>query len=245
MNQDGSIRTPRPKFTRPITATKEKGPYFLSTQRSVFEVYSPRMLRWKKYDFDAGFIGGSHYILSTDEKESRPIHRSIAPVDSFSVFMSVNILPYYACFNQDQFKSEIRFLQAAYRVLSPKSRSYRMYRVSDDWFCDDMGRLYEKSFGKYIWRPYKLSGDLRNDITLTNRDGTTLRRPCYFFSGIAGYYPLVQTNFAFSLRYEFHHVGENRLDLRPTSIFPLESHIHKFVHSRDLSDARAQFFHYH
>lgn len=117
-----------------------------------------------------------------------------------------------------------------------------LYRISDTWTIDDLGRLFHNRKGGLIWYQFTLSGDLRNNVTLTNADNTKLCRPAYFFSGIAGYLPHVQRQFAFSLDYDFHHVQENKLDLRPDSVVPLEVRLHRYVHSRDLQDDQSNFF---
>lgn len=79
-------------------------------------------------------------------------------------------------------------------------------------------------------------------MILRNDDGTYLKRSAYFFAGVAGYVPHLQEHFVFSLKYDFHHIAENKLDLRPDSIVPLEVDLHRYVHSKDLSAEVGKFF---
>jgi len=124
-----------------------------------------------------------------------------------------------------------------------------MYRISDDNYVDDLGRLYTRDFksGKLQWRQYQLTGDLRNEITLCNSNGTRLKRPVYMFIGLSGYRPTAQDYFLASGKFDFHHVAENKLDLRPSQVVPLETHIHRYVHkeytkSKDFFTENKRFY---
>ena len=226
-----SVPTPRKTFTRDVRTVPFLPSYQISRRFYV------------KYN-----VPRSHFDTSIVDREPQRLVatstgatiRKGRPVSSATVFQDSTILPYFLLGSFKSYSAELEFLS---RQLTPSMpRVPALYRISDTWVIDDLGRLFHNRKGRYIWYQYTLSGDLRNNITLTNADQTKLNRAAYFFSGIAGYLPHAQQRFAFSLDYDFHHIQENKLDLRPDAIVPLEVRIHRYVHSHDLEDPQSNFF---
>lgn len=227
-----SIPTPRRSFTRDV----RKVPFL--------PIYQISRRFYVKYNVPRSHFDTSptKYVPQRLVTTSRgaTILTGRVPVSSATVFQDSTILPYFLIGSFKPYSAELEFLS---RQLVPSMpRVPALYRISDTWVIDDLGRLFHNREGRYIWYRYNLSGDLRNNITLTNADDTKLNRAAYFFSGIAGYLPHAQERFAFSLDYDFHHTQENKLDLRPDAIVPLEVRIHRYVHSKDLEDEQSNFF---
>lgn len=227
-----SVLTPRGTFTREVHRLPTLPAYQLNRRYHV--KYN---VPWSEFDTsDTGYHPQRLVTTST----GATIRTGRNTVSSVTVFKDSTILPYFLNGNFKSYAPELEFLS---RQLVPSMpRIPTLYRISDTWVIDDLGRLFHNRKGRYIWYQYNLSGDLRNKLTLTNVDKTSLTRSAYFFSGIAGYSPFIQHKFAFSLEYDFHHVQENKLDLRPDTIVPLEVHLHRYVHSKDLEDAQSSFF---
>ena len=230
-----SVLTPRNKFTRDVFKLPRL-PEYQQTRK----VYVKRLVSGSTTAFDPGYSSYKpQYLIST--RATTYIRRGArGSVNSATVFQTSTILPYKLKGDIRDYSAELEFL--ARQVSRTMPRVPCLYRISDSWVIDDLGRLYCSTKSGYRWYRYRLSGDLRNNITLTNADGTKLTRPAYVFSGLAGYNPHIQYHFAFSLKYDFHHVQENKLDLRPDSIVPLETDLHRYVHSKDMNDSISRFF---
>lgn len=232
-----SVPTPRNKYTRSLYRLTKTPKYELSRRFLVKYLVSRSSI-----DFNPGDSGYTPLRVSYNPRTQRGsfIRDTQYRVSSADVFWNVTILPYAYIGTQSSVQPELDFL--APQLTGKHPRVPAIYRISDTWIIDDMGRLYSRTLKGFTWYQYRLSGDLRSNITLTNSDGTHLTRPCYVFSGLAGYLPSIQRHFAFSLKYDFHHVQENKLDLRPDSVVPLETDLHRYVHSRDLTDEVGKFF---
>lgn len=146
-------------------------------------------------------------------------------------------------------------MQKSYKSFRKQSvgatRIPTLFRISSRALCDDLGRIYVRrdDSSKFMFYQYRLSigSDLRNDITLYGYGHSIdtpvkLSRSVYQFIGVAGYMPYYQSDFMFSLRYDVHHVEENRFDIRPSSLQVVHSHSHRYLHSRDLSYSKRCFF---
>ena len=228
-----SIPTPRRTFTRDVKSIPFH-PIYQISRRFHVKYNVPRSY------FNTSYSEHAPQRLVTTSTGATIVRGRPFTVSGASVFEDSTILPYSLIGRYQSYSAELEFLS---RQLTPSMpRVPALYRISDTWVIDDLGRLFHNYEGRYIWYQYHLSGDLRNNVKLTNADGTSLNRAAYFFSGIAGYYPHVQRQFAFSLDYDFHHVQENKLDLRPDTIVPLEVRIHRYVHSKDLKDEQSNFF---
>lgn len=237
-----SIPTPRNKFTRDLHSqgVKDLKPlydYYTRPLKKQFSLRDPSIYGY----FDHRQKFDTYYSISLEKGSPSLLEHSNTSIDSYYVFCSRTILPYIPKVFPAKVQNEIHHLYISY-ANQAAFRLPTLYRISDDWFIDDYGRIYDNRSGRLVWHPYNVSGKLRNNITLRNRDGTYLKRPCYFFSAIAGYHPTQQRYFAFSLKYEYHHVAENKLDLRPGSVYPLEHQVHSYVHSQDLQDPQSRFF---
>lgn len=232
-----SVVTPRGKFTRDVHTTKSTPQYQL-TGRQLVRYFVPGS---RQNPFNARSSCYEPYHLGYDVKRREGVLWTGSKVSSRTVFRDSTILPYALEGGTSGCSTELDFL-AAQLSGSVRVRVPAIYRISDDWVIDDLGRIYRAGPSGYTWRQYSLSGDFRNAVTLRNSDGTYLSRPAYFFAGVAGYVPRLQKHFVFSLKYDFHHIAENKLDLRPDSIVPLEVDLHRYVHSKDLSKDVKHFF---
>lgn len=232
-----SLVTPRGKYTRDVRATPRTPQYQLTGRKLVRYFVSGS----SRSSFNTGYSGYQPYHLGYDVKRKEGILWTGAKVSSATVFGDSSILPYALPGGVTGCSTELDFL-AAQLFGSVRVRVPALYRISDTWVIDDLGRFYRSGPSGYTWMQYKLSGDFRNEVILRNDDGTYLKRSAYFFAGVAGYVPHLQEHFVFSLKYDFHHIAENKLDLRPDSIVPLEVDLHRYVHSKDLSAEVGKFF---
>lgn len=231
------IQTPRGKKTYSIDSLNSYKPAYRETYR---DQYVPVLSEHQRAAFDSSHFDNYPYYLNVDSKGNRSIDQGQKKVSARYVFQTANILP-YSIDKKDtrNLQTEIAMLSPVYNQKTP--RVPILYRISDDFAIDDLGRIYSTGKnGRLYWRQYRLYGDLRNKFTLRNRDGSYLQQSAYFFAGIAGYNPSLQDTFAGSGRFDFHHVAENRLDLRPTAVFPLETYLHRTVHD-DLTKVRGFF----
>lgn len=231
------VLTPRNKFTRDLASLPRLPAYELS-RRVCVKYDVPR----GSFRFNTGDLKYCPQHLYFDAKRSRGVLYQDRTQRSTSdrVFRDSTILPYLLIGRPSTYQPELDFLAPIIAPTVPRVPC--VYRISDTWIIDDLGRLYRDGPDGYTWYQYRLSRDLRTNITLTNSDGTKLTRPCYVFSGLAGYLPGIQHHFAFSLKYDFHHVSENKLDVRPDGIVALETDLHRYVHSNDLRDEVGEFF---
>lgn len=231
------IDTPRNKKTLHISSVKDRNPAYLSNPRDDYAIihskyqldtFDRSTAKWDAYEIKYNNQTRQYYIDTTPHKYS-----------SRKIFKSSSVLPYFPGFQFSEYYKEIQLLGP--RLLSPY-RSRVLYRLSEKWVVDDLGRFFyfqkdshlRPNQYKLCWMRYNLSKDCRNIKTLTNDPPKklSLSLAIYTFVGLAGYNPLIQDYFINSGRYQFHHVEENKLDLRPTSVVPLEVELHNYIHDQ-------------
>lgn len=246
-----SVKTPRKKFTRPIQ-TVGRPKYLLSPRSEVryFHYEIPGSENQPFIHFDRADISLKIWLNKLSQIDSptpNPKYKLLERTkelkySSLTVFRDPSILPFAYKGSTKDVEKELLYLTAELHPLT-KTRIPAVYRISDTFICDDLGRIYEKNrWGTWTWKQYALSADARDEVYLKNSDGTYLKRSVYLFIGVAGYSPPVQAEFLYSLKYDFHHIEENKLDLRPTRIIPLEVRLHRFIHSKNLTAQVAGFF---
>lgn len=246
-----SVKTPRKKFTRPIQ-TVGRPKYLLSPRSEVmyFHADIPGSLDQPFIHFDSRHIADSIFVYrltqinsqAPNEKYKLIDKKRYEPISSLQVFRDPSILPYAYKGSPGRVTNELLYLTSEIHPLIT-TRIPAVYRISDSFICDDLGRIYQKNDrGTWTWKQYILTEDARDEVYLKNSDGTFLKRSVYLFIGVAGYSPAVQAEFLYSLKYDFHHIEENKLDLRPTRVIPLEVRLHRFIHSKNLTAKVAGFF---
>lgn len=198
--------------------------------------------------------GGTRISYLVTELKSNRVTLSIqsSNLTARDIFFNPRILPYTIDFRefsdvQSRFQPELSIVRLRYSNLYP--RVPELFRITDFSYMDDLGRFYvsnpKSPTFKLEWFPYSfsLSHSFRDNIRLPGgSDGFTIARPVYMFAGCAGYPSYYQEQYLFSLRYDFHHVEENRLDVRPDSIVPIPTAFHRYIHSKDLSEKKRNFF---
>lgn len=246
-----TVKTPRNKFTRPIQVVGR--PKYLLSPRSEVRYFHPELPGSDNQPyshFNPGLIDDKIWVNRLSQINSpspNPKYklltkeRSIA-ISSLQVFRDPSILPYTLKASPKSVENELLYLTAEIHPYV-KTRIPSVFRISDTYICDDLGRIYERNkYGYYTWKQYTLTSEARDELYLKNSDGTYLKRSVYLFIGVAGYSPPVQSEFLYSLKYDFHHIEENKLDLRPTRIIPLEVRLHRFIHSKNLTAQVSGFF---
>lgn len=236
------VYTPRNKTTHRISSVDAFHPKYKESRRDDIAVVTPDRV----YAFDTRPIESKFTPTRINIRWYPREYYLTKPRQRFtsrSVFEDPTILPYRLKVLPKQIQKEIEFL--AVSIFSPvfNKRVPKLYRISDTWCVDDLGRFFREDPKTHslVWFQYSLSGDLRNKFTLTNNDGSSLQQSAYFFVGVAGYDPRIQNHFAQSGEYDFHHVLENKLDLRPSRVVPLEIYLHRRVHEEYTKPG--EFFH--
>lgn len=236
------IDTPRRKATRVLSSIYDRNPKFRTSPRSDVSIIHSKYQRRTFNSTDPAQYQ-PYYISPPTINNGTRIPSLITrgkpnSVTALDVFLTNSILPYKPNFSFQTYEKEIELL--AKSIPSQQTRSPMLYRLSEKWVLDDLGRFYyfkkdpntPTNNRQLYWMQYNLSSDLRNTITLSNDTGRSLKLAVYTFVGLSGYHPGVQDHFISSGKYQFHHVAENKLDLRPTSIVPLESHLHNYIHDQ-------------
>lgn len=246
-----SVKTPRKKFTRPIQVVGR--PKYLLSPRSDVRYFHPELPNTEHQPdthFDTTNIRDDIWVnklTQINETAPNPKYKLLTKersqhINSLQVFRDPSILPYTLRAPVQSVENELLYLTAELHPYN-KTRIPAVYRISDTYICDDLGRIYERNrYGAYTWKQYTLTSEARDELYLKNTDGTYLKRSVYLFIGVAGYSPPVQSEFLYSLKYDFHHIEENKLDLRPTRIIPLEVRLHRFIHSKNLTAQVSGFF---
>ena len=107
----------------------------------------------------------------------------------------------------------------------------QLYRITSTEVCDQLGRHYQRaSDGKY--RIHLTTGypDLRPEVTCKG-NGTSISAYTYKWNAIAGFPRSTQSRLFFSRQYDYHHVAENRVDIRPDRILAIPTALHRYAHS--------------
>lgn len=233
------IETPRNKRTRVLSSVDDRRPkYKESIRNDIALIHSEYQLA----TFDSEYFDHAPYYISppTSSRGKYRFVKSRVKMSALEVFKDSRVLPYIPRISPDNFQKEIQLLDKSLPAPDDKTRSPMLYRLSQKWLVDDLGRFYYFFLDRsrapnsrvLRWMQYYLSGEARSRVTLTNDNGTSLTLPVYTFSGLAGYDPDIQDHFISSGRYQFHHIEENKLDLRPTRVVPLESDLHNFIHDQ-------------
>lgn len=135
--------------------------------------------------------------------------------------------------------------------VSRTGRTPTIYRITDFTFCDDFGRIYNRgdpASGQnprlLYFKRFTLSKafEFRNHTWFYSKDGD-VSLAAYIGIGLAGYDPRVQQEIYNSLKFDVHHVEENRFDLRPAALLPLPTWLHlRWVHSSDRGPIERNLF---
>lgn len=230
------IDTPRGKATRVISSVNDRHPQYKENPRNDIAIIHSE---YQLSTFDTRFDRFFPYVITPSRGgQSLSFYKLPFTPSARYVFEHENILPYEPDLSPKDHQKEMRLLVQS--IPTSYTRSPMLYRLSETWVVDDLGRFYyfEPQEGvppnrwKLRWYQYSLSGKLRNRITLKNYDGSALQLPVYTFVGLAGYHPGIQDYFISSGKYQFHHIEENKLDLRPTRVVPLETDLHNYIHDQ-------------
>lgn len=242
------IDQPRKGFTRPIRVARTAK--FDRTYRPNVRYFQGNLSNFQElaahFDAKPSRLTFNIYKLNlgptTTTQSLYEISNPNPAPSALQVFKDITILPYAIQATKSFIDKELLLLQAEYRSLQT-TRIPAVYRISASFICDDLGRIYRKNtLGLYEWFQFPIKPSGRNDITLKNLDGTYLKRALYTFNAVAGYSSYTQAHFLFTLQYDFHHVEENKMDIRPTRIVPLEVRLHRFIHSKNLEAQVGGFF---
>lgn len=223
------VYTPRGKITNRLSSVSSYHPTYSRFIRS--QVLEIRVDGFHPFDTKASDFFPHYLVLDRKSRECSIDRRTDISVSALEVFKDPRILPYRSVLSPSSYKKEVELLaNSVYSPIQPGTR--RVYRLTDTWIIDDYGRFYSLNpdTSRYEWYQYPLSGDARNRFTLRNNDGTYLKNTPYFFNAVSGYRPLVQDYFASSGYFDFHHILENKMDLRPSSVVPLEIGLHRKIH---------------
>lgn len=84
--------------------------------------------------------------------------------------------------------------------------------------------------------------DFRNHTWFQSKDGD-VSLAAYIGIGLAGYDPRIQQEIYNSLKFDVHHVEENKFDLRPSALLPLPTWLHlRWVHAGDRGSIEKNLF---
>lgn len=238
------VVTPRKKTTRDIREGYQFKPAYVHTTRPYVHYFRSQE-EVDRFPFDPGYIGWGLRVLHHNLDNGEGYYERIPPgrVRTKDVFLTESILPYIITLKRAECGRELDLLSP--EVQAKPSRVPALYRITDKAVVDDYGRFYTLN-SRGFWELYKfnIGPEMRADITLPGNSRKSISRPCYFFSALAGYNPTDQNNFLFSQQFQFHHVEENRLDIRPSRVVPLEYRIHQYIHSNDIQPEHRGYFSY-
>nr|QJQ37760.1 hypothetical protein [Cressdnaviricota sp.] len=174
---------------------------------------------------------------------------------SAEIFKEPRFLPYYISpgdmqgLNSDQ-RAKLESVFARLSV-AKTGRVPTIYRITDFTFCDDLGRIYSRgdpSAGQDVrllyFQRFTLSApfDFRNHTWFQSKDGD-VSLAAYIGIGLAGYDPRIQQEIYNSLKFDVHHVEENKFDLRPSALLPLPTWLHlRWVHAGDRGSIEKNLF---
>lgn len=190
--------------------------------------------------------GDSHLCQAASARGTIPKKNS-----SRAIFDDPTILPYYfSPTEQSQLNptQESKWRQAltVYRT-ARTGRRPAIYRITDFTFCDDMGRIYHRDprnprtlqFAQYqLTKP----ADYRNGTWIQGYKGDVWMS-AYIAIGYAGFAPDIQTKMYTSLKFDVHHVDENKFDVRPSTVLPLPTWMHlRWVHAADYNKIQNKLF---
>lgn len=237
-------QTPRKDLTRDIRQAAQFKPRYVHTTRP-YIYYFRTQTQIDRFPFDPGYIDSGLYEVDYNIQTSKGLYRRIPPktLRPKDVFLTESILPYSISLTRAQCGSELDVI--APQIQKNPRRIPALYRITDRASIDDYGRFFILN-DRGLWELYlfRLSGNMRTQITLPGNSTKSITRPCYVFSALSGYNPYDQATFLFSQEYEFHHVEENRMDIRPNRVVPLEYRVHKYIHSNDINPKHRDYFKY-
>lgn len=240
----GRVVTPRKKLTRDIREGAQFKPTYLHTTRPYVKYFRSRK-EVDEFPFHTGLIEECLVEADYDEYylQGNYHYRPAKSLTSKDVFLIEPILPYIPDFDLNVVAPrELDLLSP--KIQESNARIPALYRITDKAVIDDYGRFYILDSGKWRFRPFIMDYKMRSNISLPGNSRKSVRRPCYFFSALAGYNPTVQADFLFSFKYQFHHIEENKLDIRPRSVVPIEYKVHEYLHANDLSPKLIGYFSY-
>lgn len=180
------------------------------------------------------------YDSSADEYALSKVDATTA-----EIFENPFILPYSLSTYKTPSPSLRTKLTQYARILDAYPLKYRprLYSVTQFFLVDDLGRQYFINRDGYLVfynhssngtrKPIKF-GDGRCERSITV-GSTTLRLALYTWNGIAGLTSTSQARIISSRGFDVHHGDENLYDVRPQSLFPIPSFLHRYVHGEYFS----------
>lgn len=198
------------------------------------------------------------YFYTTDSHKCQSAHpeggTSPKVLSSYDIFKNPTILPYYIS-SQEQANipptQRSKWISACSKYRSARSgRTPTLYRITDFTYCDDLGRFYQRSSEatpaysllEFVQYTLTKSADYRNPIWIRGPDGD-VSMSAYIAIGYAGYNPSVQQRMYSSLKFDVHHIDENKFDVTPSTVVPLPTWMHlRWVHASDHSTPQKSLF---
>lgn len=129
----------------------------------------------------------------------------------------------------------------------------RLYAVTRSFYIDEFGRQYKlNNYGYLVYcfhfdngtRVPTAFGDGRSERAVT-QGATTLKLALYTWSGLAGLTTESQARIMSSRGFDVHHGDENLFDMRPQSLFPIPTFLHRYVHGEYHSISSLRLFFKH
>lgn len=175
-------------------------------------------------------------VLST----SAPLVQSVQ-LSTRDVFRDPTILP-YKLESVPTSHSLAKQLAKFATILSGYSQLTRprLYRVRYNFYVDELGRQYgvTESGEFQFWGGSKF-GDGRTERSMTEHRPKhkliSVKLALYAWNGLAGLSSVSMARILVSKAFDFHHVAENLFDIRPESIYPIPSFLHRYIHSQSYS----------
>lgn len=148
-------------------------------------------------------------------------------VSSEEIFKNTKILPYTRGLpRRTNWRIDRKFQEAGHFHSQPVFPRRRIYRITDTLICDEYGRCFVYKAKCWHFRPLNLGTDHRATTTI---DG--MEFPSYYWPGLAGLRPDVQSRIADTPSIEIHHTTENTYIFSPSLLAPLPAWLHRdFVH---------------
>lgn len=200
-----------------------------------FEVYT----KWRKVSWIEEETGQKKRIYEPEDYGVKYLNKG-ACVTSEEVFKNPKILPFSSGISLDDLQKDRRFDDLC-AVHHDSFAERRMYRINDTTACDNYGRVFILNrAGFWVWKPLNLGDDNRGITTIGG-----ISKPSYYWPGIAGYDPQVQTIIFDTPSIEIHHTTENTLVFAPSRLAPMPAALHRdYVHYSSRYQFFARFFEY-
>lgn len=120
------------------------------------------------------------------------------------------------------------------------TRGAPLFNLFPGRYVDALGRHFIRDKQSFVFKYFNLNfGRGTSEFT---RKGLTISLPIYAWNGLAGLSVDAKAAILENKGTDFHHVDENLWDIRPNSVMPIPSFVHRWAHSNSYTLAEYKRF---